>query len=283
VSPTKDRQRAAARARLEREMAARAEAARRRRRLQAGIGAGAAVLVLLVGTVWLVSSLSDDGNGSAAPAASTSASAAALSCQWTPVVNPSATPAPSPGPNVKDVGLPPTDPPRTGTQIMTINFGQGPVKVALNLAKTPCAAASFKYLASKDFFNDSKCHRMFDGMLQCGDPSAKGPGYRKTDGTGGPSYRFADENLPTDMRPPYPKGTVALANSGPNSNGSQFFIIYKDVQLQPQYTVLGTVTEGLDVVEKIGAAGHDGAFDPQPGGGHPKTEAIIKSLTVADA
>jgi peptidyl-prolyl cis-trans isomerase B (cyclophilin B) len=264
-------------------MTARAEAARRRRQRHAAIGAGAAALVLLVGGIFLVKALNHGKKGTAAPAPS--ASAQALTCQWTPIVDPSATPKPSPAPNVKDVGTPPTNPPRTGTEVLTINFGQGPVKVTMNLAKTPCTSASFAYLASKDFFNDSKCHRMFDGMLQCGDPSAKGPGYRKTDGTGGPGYRFADENLPTDMKPAYPKGTVAMANSGANTNtnGSQFFIIYKDVALDPSYTVLGTVIDGLDVVEKIGEAGHDGAYDPQPGGGHPKTEAVIKSITVTPA
>jgi peptidyl-prolyl cis-trans isomerase B (cyclophilin B) len=265
-------------------MAARAEAARHRRRLQTGIGAGVAVLVLLVGSIWLITSLTKDDKKKASASASPSASAAPLACQWSPVVDPSANPKPSPAPATVDVGMPSTTTPaQTGTEVMSIAFGQGTVKVLVDRAKTPCSAANFEYLAGKNFFNDSKCHRMFDGMLQCGDPTAKGPGYRTTDGQGGPSYRYADENLPTDQRPPYPKGTVALANSGPNTNGSQFFIIYKDVQLQPSYTVLGTVIEGLDVVEKIGAAGHDGAFDPSPGGGHPKTEAVIKSVAVAPA
>jgi peptidyl-prolyl cis-trans isomerase B (cyclophilin B) len=122
---------------------------------------------------------------------------------------------------------------------------------------------------------------MFPGMLQCGDPTAKGKGYRKTDGTGGPSYRYANENLPTNELPPYPAGVVALANSGADTNGSQFFFIYQDVQLQPDYTVLGKVTNGLDNIKKATAAGDDGAFDPQPGGGHPKSDVEIKTVTVA--
>ncbi|NHW87730.1 peptidylprolyl isomerase, partial [Escherichia coli] len=80
-------------------------------------------------------------------------------------------------------------------------------------------------------------------VLQCGDPSATGDGWRDTDGTGGPSYRMAEENLPTDKRPPYPAGVIAMANSGqPSSSGSQFFIVYGDSPLDPNYTVLGTIT-----------------------------------------
>jgi peptidyl-prolyl cis-trans isomerase B (cyclophilin B) len=118
-------------------------------------------------------------------------------------------------------------------------------------------------------------------MLQCGDPNAKGKGYRESDGTGGPTYSFADENLPTNERPAYPAGVMAMANSGPNTNGSQFFFIYQDVQLQPAYTVVGKIApEGLKVLAEATKAGHDGAFDPQPGGGHPKSEVIIKDVKV---
>jgi peptidyl-prolyl cis-trans isomerase B (cyclophilin B) len=123
---------------------------------------------------------------------------------------------------------------------------------------------------------------MFPGMLQCGDPSAKGKGYRESDGTGGPSYRYANEYLPANERPAYPAGVVALANSGPDSNGSQFFFIYQDVELQPDYTIVGKVdAAGLEVIKKATAKGHDGAFDPQPGGGHPKNDIDIKTLTVS--
>jgi peptidyl-prolyl cis-trans isomerase B (cyclophilin B) len=279
VATTNERQRAAARARLEKEMAERATAARKRRQLQAGIGAGVALLLVIAGTVWLVTSLGDDGDKkNVAGAADPSASAAANGCNWTEV------PKDQRSPTTKDVGLPPTTtPPTSGKQVMTISTNHGDVKVTMDLAKVPCTAASFAHLASKQFFSDTKCHRILPGLLQCGDPAAKGKGYRETDGQGGPSYRFGDENLPVNEQPPYPSGVVAMANGGANTNGSQFFIVYKDTQLQPAYTVIGKVTTGLDVVEKATAAGHDGAFESGPGGGHPKTEVLIKSVTVGAA
>ncbi len=91
-----------------------------------------------------------------------------------------------------------------------------------------------------------------------------------------------EENLPTDKRPPYPEGVIAMANSGqPGSTGSQFFIVYGDSPLDPAYTVLGTITGGLDLVKDVATAGDDGAFAQQAGGGHPKKEVIIKDLTMS--
>jgi peptidyl-prolyl cis-trans isomerase B (cyclophilin B) len=269
VTSTKERQRAAARARLEREMAQRAEAARRRRRLRLSIAGGVAVLLVAVGTVWLITSVTGDDKG-------TTPNAAAQSCTWIPV------PADRRTKQNVDVGTPPTDPPRTGTRTMTMTTNFGVVEVSMDVSKTPCTSASMGHLASKKFFDGTKCHRMFEGVLQCGDPSAKGKGYRETDGTGGPAYQFGSENLPTDQRPAYPAGVVAMANSGsPDSNGSQFFIVYKDVQLDPSYTLLGRVTKGLDVAEKATKAGHDGAFANSAGGGHPKNDVILQSVTVS--
>jgi peptidyl-prolyl cis-trans isomerase B (cyclophilin B) len=270
VTSTKDRQRAAARARLEREMAERAEAARRRRRLQLSIAGGVAVLLVAVGTVWLITNAMGDDD------TDTAQNAGPTSCTWIDV------PADQRTKQTFDVGTPPTDPPRTGTRTMAITTNFGVVEVSMDLSKTPCTSASMAHLASKKFYDGTKCHRMFPGVLQCGDPSAKGKGYRETDGTGGPAYRFGSENLPTDQRPAYPAGVVAMANSGsPDSNGSQFFIVYQDVQLDPSYTVLGRVTKGLDAVQKATAAGDDGAYANSAGGGHPKTEVILQSVTVA--
>ena len=105
----------------------------------------------------------------------------------------------------------------------------------------------------------------------------------ETDGTGGPSYNLAEENLPTDKRPPYPEGVIAMANSGqPGSTGSQFFIVYGDSPLDPNYTVLGTITGGMDMVKQVAAAGDDKAFAQQAGGGHPKKEVVINKLTMSD-
>jgi peptidyl-prolyl cis-trans isomerase B (cyclophilin B) len=274
VTSTRERQRAAARARLAKEMAERASAARRKRQRQAVIGAGVALVLVVGGVIWLVTALGDDGGTD--PAATDTA--AAPVCTWTEV------PADQRPPTTVDVGIPPvTNPPHTGTQVMTVDTNFGPVEVTMDLAKSPCTAAAFDFLASKKFWDGTKCHRMFPGMLQCGDPSAKGKGYRESDGTGGPTFRYANENLPTDEVPPYPEGVVALANSGADTNGSQFFFIYQDVQLSPDYTVLGKVTSGLENIKKATEPGHDGAFDPSPGGGHPKNDIEIKSITVSPA
>jgi peptidyl-prolyl cis-trans isomerase B (cyclophilin B) len=273
VTSTRERQRAAARARLAKEMADRQTVAHKRRQRQAFIGAGVALLIVAGGVIWLVSSLGGDDKNTAA----SDPSAAPISCAWTEV------PADQRTPTTKDVGVPPTTtPPTSGNQVMTVDTSFGPVEVTMDLAKSPCTAEAFSFLASKNFWDGTKCHRMFPGMLQCGDPSAKGAGYRDSDGTGGPSFRYANENLPVDDRPAYPEGVVALANSGPDTNGSQFFFIYQDVELSPDYTVLGKVTKGLENVKKATEAGHDGAFDPSPGGGHPKSDIEIKSIKVAE-
>lgn len=273
MTSTRERQRAAARARLEREMAERAATARKRRQMQAGIGAGVVLLLVVAGTVWLVSTLGGDDTDSSHTAGGTT-------CAWTEI------PPTERTPQTKDVGLPPTNPPDKGTRTMTFDTSVGRITAKMDLAAVPCTAANFAHLAEKKFFDNTKCHRLVtEGLqvLQCGDPSASGEGYRETDGTGGPAYRFAEENLPTDKRPPYPAGVIAMANSGqPASTGSQFFIVYGDSQLDANYTVLGTITEGMDVVEQVGAAGHDNAFAQQAGGGHPNKEVLIKTLTMGD-
>jgi peptidyl-prolyl cis-trans isomerase B (cyclophilin B) len=279
VSSIKDRQRAAARARLEKEMAERAAAAHKRRQRQAVIGSAIAVVVIAGVAVWLVTSLksNDDKKSTASgPPAGT------VACTWTPA-------NPSTGGKVKDVGgTPPKNVPKTGTDVMTINTNLGAVSAKIDLAKVPCTGASFEFLASKKFWDGTKCHRMVSQpsfkVLQCGDPFAKGKGYRPTDGQGGPSYTMAEENLPTDANNPYPAGSIAMANTGqPGSTGSQFFICSEATKLPASYTLLGTITTGLDIIKGVVAAGDDEAFKAQAGGGHPKKEIDIKTLTMAKA
>ncbi|MGK5522689.1 peptidylprolyl isomerase [Micromonospora sp. URMC 107] len=274
MTSTRERQRAAARARLEKEMAERAARARKRRQTQAIVGAASVLVLVVAGTVWLVTTLGDDDKtDTAGPAAGN------VQCAWTEV------PTDQRSPQIKDVGLPPVQQSNTGTQTMTIDTNLGPITATIDRAAVPCTAGSFTHLAEKNFFDNSKCHRLVtEGIkvLQCGDPSASGKGWRQTDGTGGPSYRLAEENLPTDKRPPYPEGVIAMANSGqPGSTGSQFFIVYGDSPLDPNYTVLGTITGGMDLVKQVAAAGDDKAFAKQAGGGHPKKEVTIKKLTMS--
>ncbi|MFF5227617.1 peptidylprolyl isomerase [Dactylosporangium sp. NPDC000521] len=289
MTSNRDRQRAAARARLEREMADRAERSASRRRRNTTIAATAGGLVVLLGVAWLVIVLTKgDDKASPEAAASGSASATPTSCTWLPLVDPSASPAPEIPKEVKDVGTPPASgEPRTGSQTMTMDTSVGTIKIKVDTANAPCAAASFTYLASKKFFDDTKCHRLVTQsiyVLQCGDPSGTS--------LGGPTYRYAEENLPTGRRPAYTEGMVAIAKTqNPASSGSQFFIVYKDIeQLSADYTVLGRVTEGLDLVKKVAEAGTapDPAASGDPaaassGDGAPKTEVKIKTLTMSPA
>ena len=276
MTSTRERQRAAARARLEREMAERSARARKRRQTQAIVGAGAVLLLVVAGTVWLATSLGGDDKKQDAAGPD----AAFAQCAYTEVPKEGRTK------QIKDVGLPPAQQDDTGTQTMTIDTNLGPITAKIDRAAVPCTAGSFTHLASKGFFDNTKCHRLVtEGIkvLQCGDPSATGKGWRQTDGTGGPSYNMAEENLPTDKRPAYPEGVIAMANSGqPGSTGSQFFIVFGDSQLDPNYTVLGTITGGMDVVKQVAAAGDDKAFAQQAGGGHPKKEVTITKLAMSD-
>ncbi|MEU1586827.1 peptidylprolyl isomerase [Micromonospora sp. NPDC005710] len=276
MTSTRERQRAAARARLEKEMAERAAKARKRRQTTAIVSAGAALVLVVAGTVWLAVSLGGDDD----KPGTTTAAAGASECVY------NALPTEQRPPQIKDVGVPSNQQSAKGVQTMTIDTNLGPITAKVDRSLVPCTAGSFSLLAEKNFFDNTKCHRLVtEGIkvLQCGDPSATGNGWRDTDGQGGPSYRLPEENLPTDKRPPYPEGVIAMANSGqPGSTGSQFFIVYGDSPLDPAYTVLGTVTGGLDLVKDVAKAGDDGAFAQQAGGGHPKKEVIIKDLTMSN-
>jgi peptidyl-prolyl cis-trans isomerase B (cyclophilin B) len=277
VSSIKDRQRAAARARLEKEMAERAAAAHKRRQRQAIIGSALAVVVIAGAAVWVVTALHhDDKKKKNTPSG---APAGTVACTWTPAT-------PGGGGQIKDVGTPPANAPNVGTEVMTLNTNLGKIEATIDLAKAPCTGASFAFLAAKKALDGTKCHRMVSQpgfqVLQCGDPFAKGKGYRQTDGTGGPSYTMAEENLPTDTKNPYPAGSIAMANTGqPNSTGSQFFICTADTKLPASYTLLGKITTGLDIAQQVVKAGDDEAFKAQAGGGHPKKELDINTMTVS--
>ena len=273
-----NRQRAAARARLEREMAARQAAARRKRLLQARIGAGVAAVVVLGAVIWIVAAA---GGGGEEPVAS--ASPTPTGCEWVndfavPSADPSdpaATPSPPVLPEgIQDVGTPPTDVPRSGYQVFTFETNLGVIKVESDLSKTPCTAASIAHLAGRGFYDNTSCHRLVPAIfaLQCGDPAGTG--------SGGATYRFADENLPKDKLPAYTAGDVAMANQGqPSTNGSQFFFLWDTTQLQGDYSLWGRVIEGLDIVKQVGAGGDDGAYEAQAGGGRPNVPITFTKVT----
>jgi peptidyl-prolyl cis-trans isomerase B (cyclophilin B) len=244
------------------------------------------------------------------------------SCAWLPSTLDSA--------YVRDVGTPPASGEhRSGQATMTIATNRGTIVVRMDAARTPCAIASFAYLAGRHYFDNKGCPRLVNAtdvhILQCGDPTGTG--------RGGPGYRFADENLdavpthlqtptpPPNQAPPilppglntcppsglplspgvttciawpsptplptdpvavpyYPRGMVAMANRGRDTNGSQFFFV-------TQYTTdigggsepFGTVTSGMDILDTVAAGGDDGAFS-DAGGGHPALKLVFRSVTV---
>lgn len=193
--------------------------------------------------------------------ASTAAPASATSCVYT------RTP-----PADRFKGLPHFDP-RTGKRPFraTLRTSQGAITFRALTAKAPCTTFSFRFLAEHRYFDRTHCHRLTTQriyVLQCGDPTGTG--------SGGPGYSFADENLDGAT---YPAGTVAMANAGPDTNGSQFFFVYKDTKLSPAYTPFGKVTSGMRVLRAIAAAGEDDQNGP--GDGFPNVPVNIRKVRLS--
>jgi len=144
---------------------------------------------------------------------------------------------------------------------LTLRTNCGNVEIALDKS-APRTTAAMSFLAKRGFFNQTQCHRLTTQgiyVLQCGDPTATG--------SGGPGFSFKDENFPsaTGGSAVYKRGTVAMANSGPNTNGSQFFLVFQDSPLPPNYSVWGKITAGLDILDQIAGAGvAGGGADGQP-------------------
>ncbi|MFI5729560.1 peptidylprolyl isomerase [Kribbella sp. NPDC051587] len=162
----------------------------------------------------------------------------------------------------------------SGTSKVSLNTSVGDLQVTLDSALAPCTVKNFLSLVGQKYFDNTSCHRLTVGeglqVLQCGDPSGSG--------SGGPGYSFADEVYPTLK---YGRGILAMANSGPNTNGSQFFIVYGDASgLGPQYTAFGTLDEpSLKLIDKVAQAG----VKPQngPTDGAPITPVKINTATAA--
>lgn len=213
----------------------------------------ASALLLLAGCA--AGSSSDSGP------AETSASASASSgdCTYTP----SGQPAVDVTPPAEGTERP------TGSVDAVLQTSAGDIPMTLDGERTPCTVESFVSLAQQQYFTNTECHRLTTQgifVLQCGDPTGTG--------RGGPGYRFADE---LDGSENYPAGTVAMANAGPGTNGSQFFLVYQDTQLSPDYTVFGMMSpEGLAVVQSIAAAGTAGGAPD----GAPATPVTISGVTI---
>jgi peptidyl-prolyl cis-trans isomerase B (cyclophilin B) len=295
--PTNEQRRANAKRKLERQLERRSKQAKRRRIIVIAGGSIVAVAVIAAVVIAVVNTKHEHKSNTAAatttPAASSSPETTTpagptppvpplppfkpsanlgANCQYPASSDPAAKPVKSPR-----TGKVPTDPAQVSASMTT---SQGNIGLMLANNESPCTVNSFASLIGQKYFDNTKCHRLTTsaglGVLQCGDP--------KGDGTGGPGYQFANE-YPTDQYPPndpklqepvlYPRGTLAMANAGPNTNGSQFFMVYKDSQLPPQYTVFGTIQgDGLATLDKIAKAGVAGGGEDGP----PASEVTIKSL-----
>jgi peptidyl-prolyl cis-trans isomerase B (cyclophilin B) len=162
--------------------------------------------------------------------------------------------------------------PKRLTRKFTFETNCGNIVVTTVGAKAPITITQMATLARGGYFNNSLCHRLTTQglyVLQCGDPTATGGG--------GPNFTYRDENLPAQTLNNYPAGTVAMANSGPGTNGSQFFLVFGDSPaLGPSYTIWGKITKGLDVLKFIASKGVD---DPS-GIGKPNVKVAIESAIV---
>ena len=163
--------------------------------------------------------------------------------------------------------------PRRIARTFTFETNCGSIVVSTVGARAPITITQLATLARGGYFNNSLCHRLTNQglyVLQCGDPTATG--------SGGPNFTYRDENLPNEGLNNYPAGTVAMANSGPGTNGSQFFLVFADTTLGANYTIWGTVTQGLEIVKAIARAGVKGGGAD----GAPNQAIAIKRVIVTN-
>lgn len=256
----KDRERRLARQRYQRQRTRRAQQRRRTRRRTAILGAALAVAVVLAGTSYLGVQIVERR----AAANTADCTYPRLSAESTQSGD-SGESGGNAGEEHTFVGLPPENPSSKTPYRATVTTNRGEIVIDLYTEQAPCTTNSFRFLADEDFYADTNCHRLTtEGIhvLQCGDPSGTG--------RGGPGYNFADENLDGAT---YPRGTVAMANSGPDTNGSQFFVVYREGGLQPNYTPFGKVVKGLEIVEAVAKAG---ATEEQA----PNEDVVIEDIAV---
>ncbi|MGW7054613.1 peptidylprolyl isomerase [Streptomyces sp. NPDC054887] len=260
------RRRQLAREKFERQQQRRAEARRKARRRNAVIASALAVVLAAGATAYATGVLGgDDKDDTVADATPSS----------TPSKAPDPCAEPAPG-SVKKLSYkkePALTVDKSATYTMKLDTTCGDITLALDPAKAPRTVNSFNFLASKGYFDHTKCHRLTTSgiyVLQCGDPTGQG--------SGTPGYKLPDENLkdPKLKGGVYPAGTVAMANAGPGTGGSQFFLVYQDSKLPPSYTPFGTVKGGQDVLKKIAGAGEASG----QGDGAPNATVVIDRATV---
>ncbi len=271
--PSNEQRREAAKRKLERQLEHRAERAKKRKQLTiAGSVLGVAVVVGAVAVVFAITRGGDETETTASdtPSADTLITDGrseplpeTVNCAYPAAQAPAAKPNTPP----RTDAIPTSDEPLS----YSMETSQGNIGLTLNNPQAPCTVNSFVSLANQGYFDGTSCHRLTTSaglqVLQCGDPAGTGQG--------GPGYEFADE-FPVDQynvgdpaagQPiSYPRGTIAMANAGPGTNGSQFFLVFGDSKLPPAYTAFGTIDEtGLQTLDKVAAGGVEGgAQDGKP-------------------
>ncbi|MER5970886.1 peptidylprolyl isomerase [Streptomyces sp. NPDC002055] len=269
------RRRQLAREKFARQQQRRAEQHGRTRRRTAVLAAGLAVVLAAGAAVYASVGLSGDGREDGAAPDPSATSKAPDPCR-----------KPAPGkPGTRQWKKEPAlSVDRSAGYTMELRTTCGDIEVALDTAKAPHTVNSFNFLAGRGYFDHTRCHRLTEGgifVLQCGDP--------KGTGEGGPGYTIPDENL-KDSRLEggvYPAGTVAMANryqagtgKGRDTGGSQFFLVYRDSKLPPDYTPFGRITGGTDVLKKIadaGAAPPDGHDNTAPNATVVIDKAVVRT------
>ena len=247
---TQKRERDLARAKYERQQVKRAERAKNAKRNQRITAVVVVIALVFAGVGFAVFNASGEDP----------AETVALDC------------SPAGTPRANDITYPDGPVPLASTPTtLTLDTNCGEIVIALD-ANAQKTVESEAFLADSGFYNNTSCHRLTtEGIfvLQCGDPAG--------DGSGGPGYSVPDENLPADGEANYPAGTIAMANAGPGTSGSQFFIVYADTTLPAGYSIWGNVVSGLDIVQEVAAAGViDGLTD-----GAPVQPVFINTATVS--
>ncbi|AGP30865.1 peptidylprolyl isomerase [Corynebacterium terpenotabidum] len=245
------------------------------------------VLVVIVGSIWFAVTRDDSSDTVAEETTSDVATPTAVAMVDAPLeAYPDTVTCeyPESGEASKEVTTPDTENiPTSGTVNVTLSTNMGDIPLVLDRSKSPCTVNAIEHFVSSGYYDDTVCHRVVVAetmkILQCGDPTGTG--------TGGPGFTFADEYPSNaydeaDAENPviYPRGTLAMANGGADTNGSQMFLVDDDTTLAPSYNVFGTVTEdGLVVLDSIIAENADANQD-NGGDGAPVTEVRITSATV---
>jgi len=279
VAGKKERQRKLAREHYARQQARRIQRTQRWRRI--GIIVAACCAVIALGAAGYVAFAA--GGSTATSATSTPNPSATPTAAPTPTASPTPTLAAEPashctytpsGTAARKVGVPPAKPAFKAVKYQAkVKTNRGTIVLDLLNHQATCTVNSFIYLANKSYFSNTPCHRLTTAgiyVLQCGDPTGTGKG--------GPGYKFADENL-TGAK--YTEGTVAMANAGPGTNGSQFFLVYRNSTLPPSYTPFGKIVGGLGIIQNVAKAGTDNSNGN--GDGHPKEKVTIESVTITKA